>query len=366
MIKPISVLLAAIVLLTPSAVAEVGTRALIESGRLPIAPSTDQLADVGLANLMRLGKPDILILGTSAVRNGIQPDVLEQLIAEETGQEVHVQGIAQSAMSLKAQRLLVKGLAALDLLPDTVITGLTPVSLTGDHRDGDWFLGSPLGQLWGGCGDTLDDADVEATLDCWLGQNSAVWRWRGHPDRLAQAARDGMPASIVKKGRQLHENGWTSEKPSTRKELRKQLPRTLRRLQDGVSVPAYVAIDFAELVRELRSHGVEVVPVTMPYSSMLEDALVARNPDWEQQRIDGVGLFEQVAGIDIIDVDGFGEWADSAAFHDLRHLSRRGAGPFTEQLWEMPEFRERVLAGLEIEDRLEPAASQVEEDGSAG
>jgi hypothetical protein len=127
-----------------------------------------------------------------------------------------------------------------------------------------------------------------------------------------------------------------------------------------------VAIDFAELVRELRSHGVEVVPVTMPYSSMLEDALVARNPDWEQQRIDGVGLFEQVAGIDIIDVDGFGEWADSAAFHDLRHLSRRGAGPFTEQLWEMPEFRERVLAGLEIEDRLEPAASQVEEDGSAG
>jgi hypothetical protein len=346
MIITLKILLAATLLLAPAVATEAGVRSLIEAGRLPIAPSSDQRADVGLANLVRLGKPDVLILGTSAVRNAIQPDVLEQLIKEETGRDVDVQGIAQSAMSLRAQRLLVRGLAGLDLLPDVVITGLTPISLTGDHNDGDWFLQSALGQLWDECAQTDGVDDLGASLDCWLGQESAAWRWRGRPGRLVHAAEKGMPKSIVVKGRRLKENGWTAAKAVTPKELRKELPGTLARLQEQIVTPASIVIEFAELMRQLRDREVQVVPVTMPYAGLLEDALVARNPDWEQQRLDGVELFEAYGEIDIIDVDGYGDWVDGGSFHDLRHLSRDGAGPFTRQLWEIPEFKARVLEGL--------------------
>ncbi len=347
MITPIKVLLATLLLLAPTLAVEAGTRSLIEAGRLPIAPSSDEFADVGLANLIRKGKPDVLIIGTSAVRNGIQPDVLAELIEAETGEEVHVQGIAQSAMSLEAQLLLVQSLAGLDLLPEVVITGLTPVSLNGDNRNGDWFIHSELGQLWSGCADT---SDPEAALDCWLGQGSAVWRWRGKADRLVDAAEKGMPTTIVRKGRKLHENGWTSEKPATAKVLRKELARTLDRLQEDIAVPPFVIIDFARLIAELRSHDVEVIAVTMPYSDQLEEALDARNPAWSQQRRDGFELLERGANLDIVDVDGFGDWARTSSFHDLRHLSREGAEPFTRQLWEMPAFREPVLEGLASAD----------------
>jgi hypothetical protein len=343
MIAPIKMLLAALLLLAPTIAVEAGTRTLVDSGRLPFAPSSSEYADVGLANLARLGKPDVLVLGTSAIRNALQPDVLEELIAAETGEEVHVQGLAQSAMSLKAQRLLVEGLAQLELLPDTVITGLTPVSLGGDNRDGDWFIHSELGQAWRGCADISDPVK---SIDCWLGQASAMWRWRGRPDQLLSAVGSGVPRTLREGGRTLHENGWTSEKPATERQLRKVLPATLERLQEEIFVPAFVFNEFIGLVSDLRSRGVEVIVVEMPYSPLLVEALLQRNPAWEEQRRAGFELLGQAADIDIVEIEALGDWATASAFHDLRHLSRKGAEPFTRQLWDMPEFREPVLNGV--------------------
>ena len=358
MIAPIKVLFAAVLLLAPTIAVEAGTRTLVDSGRLPFAPSSSPYADVGLANLARLGKPDVLVLGTSAIRNALQPDVLEELIAAETGEEVHVQGLAQSAMSLKAQRLLVEGLAQLDLLPGTVVTGLTPVSLGGDNREGDWFIHSELGQAWRGCADISDPAE---SIDCWLGQASAMWRWRGRPDQLLSAVRRGVPRTYREDGRTLHENGWTAEKPATERQLIKAIPSTLERLQEEIFVPAVVFNEFMGLVSDLRSRGVEVIVVEMPYAPMLVEALLERNPAWEEQRREGFALLEQAADIDIVEIDGLGEWATASAFHDLRHLSHKGAEPFTRQLWDMPEFREPVLAGVTAAD---DAAGSDSADGS--
>lgn len=361
MIAPVKVLLAALLLLAPTVAVEAATRTLIDSGQLPFAPSSSPYADVGLANLARLGKPDVLVLGTSAIRNALQPDVLEELIAAETGEEVHVQGLAQSAMSLKAQRLLVEGLAQLELLPDTVITGLTPVSLGGDNRDGDWFIHSELGQAWRGCADIADPTEA---IDCWLGQASAMWRWRGRPEQLLSAARSGVPRTWREDGRTLHENGWTSEKPATERQLRNAIPSTLERLQEEIFVPAFVFNEFMGLVSDLRSHGVQVVVVEMPYQPMLVEALLQRNPAWEEQRRAGFALLEQAADVDIVEIEALGDWATASAFHDLRHLSHKGAEPFTRQLWDMPEFREPVLSGVTAVD--DPAESDAaESDASA-
>ena len=230
-IRPLGVAMAALLLLGPLVVLEVGVRLLIESDRLPEATSSQELTDVGLANLARSGRPDILVLGNSAIRNGLQPDVLEALIAEAGGGEVRVQGIAQGAMSLEAQELLVRALAERGQLPSTVLVGLTAGTLNGslDDAEGqaeDWFTASELGQLWSGCAG-LAWPEVS---DCRLGELSALWRWRGRPDRLVSAALRGMPTTFDHDGRVLQENGWASEEPATARRLREQLPGTLERL----------------------------------------------------------------------------------------------------------------------------------------
>ena len=93
-----------------------------------------------------------------------------------------------------------------------------------------------------------------------------------------------------------------------------------------------------------------LIVVEMPYAPMLVEALLERNPAWEEQRREGFALLERAADIDIVEIDALGEWATASAFHDLRHLSDKGAEPFTRQLWDMPEFREPVLAGVTAAD----------------
>lgn len=68
MVRPIAAIIAAMLLVGPVLVAELGTRALIRAGRLPDAPSSNPETDVSLSNIVRIGRPDILVLGTSGSR----------------------------------------------------------------------------------------------------------------------------------------------------------------------------------------------------------------------------------------------------------------------------------------------------------
>lgn len=54
--------------------------------------------------------------------------------------------------------------------------------------------------------------------------------------------------------------------------------------------------------------------------------------------------------IDTVGPGGFGDGATLRTFHDLCHLSRTGAEPFTPQLWELPELHEPLLAALGLGD----------------
>jgi hypothetical protein len=346
-IRPLAVATAALLLLGPLVMLEVGVRLLIESDRLPEATSSQELTDVGLANLARSGSPDILVLGNSAIRNGLQPDVLETLIAEAGGGVVRVQGIAQGAMSLEAQQLLVRALAERGLLPSTVLVGLTAGTLNGslDDAEGqaeDWFTASELGQLWSDCA----AVSWPEASDCRLGEVSALWRWRGRPDRLVSAALRAMPTTFDHDGRVLQENGWASEEPATARRLREQLPGTLERLPPLGEVPAAVEERFSALVDELRARGVHVVAFALPYSPPLTEALQAGDPGWQERLLDGYADLEASADLDISVVEAFGSWWQPASQHDLRHLSREGAAPATRQLWEVPGFRDAVLAGV--------------------
>jgi hypothetical protein len=347
-IRTLSIVSAALLLLGPLLVLEAGVRVLIATDRLPEATSSQELTDVALADLARGGRPDVLVLGNSAIRNGLQPDVLEGLIAEDGGRVVHAQGIAQGALSLEAQLLLVRALAQRGLLPSTVLVGLTAGTLNGslDDAEGqaaDWFTASELGQLWNDCAGV---AWLELA-DCRLAQVSALWRWRGRADRVLSAALRGVPTTYDQDGRILQENGWAAEEPATGRRLREQLPGTLQRLPPFGSVPPEVETRFRALVDELRSQGAHPVVFALPYSPPLTEALLAADPGWQARLLEGYAELGAAAGVDISVVEAFGPWWEPASQHDLRHLSREGAPPATRQLWELAGFRQAVLAALD-------------------
>lgn len=342
MIRPAAFILAAALVILPMVALELGVRALIESQRLPEAPSSNDITDVALANLERRGRPDVLIIGNSTARNAFQPDVLEDLVGEATGVRPAIAGVAQGAMNLRSQRLLVQGLAEQGLLPSTVIIGLSPGTLISGSEEGDWFVRSELGQAWSGC----EGVDLLSTADCWLGKVSALWRWRGRPDRIAESAVTGMPTTFDHQGRVLQENGWAWERPATGRRLRRVLPETLDLLDAHVNLPASEEAEFKGLIDELRSHDTTVIAATQPYAPPLQEALLERNPAWTEERRRTYARMAEVADIEIVEVEDFGEWWAPAAQHDLRHLSHEGAGPFMHQLWEIPAFRQRLLQGL--------------------
>jgi hypothetical protein len=345
-IKPAVVLLALLLLLAPVIAAELSVRALIAGDRLTEAPGPNMAADVSLANLQRLGAPDVLVVGTSSIRNALKPATLEKAVLGDTGREIDVRGVAQGGLSLSDQRVMVRGLEERGLLPDTVVLGLSPGSVTGVAHRWTWFQESELGRLWSGCAD-LDG--VEA-LGCRLGQNSALWRWRGRPDRLVEAGLRGMPSRYRFADHLLGEDGWTSDPPATARRLKRQLPSTVAKIPADVPHSEPNKDDFVALVEELRSYGVHVVAVALPYAPPLEEALLQTYPAWRQELEAGYAGLAAAADIEIVEVKAFDDWWEPGSSNDLRHLSREGAPPLTRQLWEMPEFRESLLEGLTAAD----------------
>jgi hypothetical protein len=341
-IKPSVLLLAALLLLAPLLVAELGVQALVRSGRLPEAPGPNMAADVSLANLQRLGPPDVLVVGTSSIRNALKPAALERAVLADTGREIAFQGVAQGGLSLSDQRVMMVGLEERGLLPGTVVLGLSPGSVTGVAHRSTWFQESRLGRLWSGCA----DLDGVKALSCRLGQRSALWRWRGQPDRLLEAGLGGTPDRYRFADHLLREDGWTSDPPAAARRLKRQLPSTLAKVPTGVPYSKPNEEDFVALVEELRSHGVHVVAVALPYAPPLEEALLQAYPAWRQELEAGYAGLAAAADIEIIEVKAFDDWWQPSASSDLRHLSREGASPLTRQLWEMPQFRDSLLEGL--------------------
>jgi hypothetical protein len=341
-IRPAAAAIAAVLFAGPPLVAEMGTRALIRFGRLPDAPSSDLETDVSLANLRRKGRPDVLVVGTSSIRSGLRPNVLEELILDETGRAATVQNVGQAALSLEGHRILVAGLARHDLVPRTVILGLTPSTMTGYGRSGEWFPDSELGRYWNGRHELVGEASLVRAL----GRRSAFWRWRREGQRLSDALLGAAGRSTGTSERRLTPSGWLSERPVKGLTLEQRVPRMLEILPAGVPLPQHHLDSFVSLIAELRALGARVVAVALPYAPQLESALVARNPQWYAERDAGYTALGEAAGLPIIIVRAYGAWWNESSQNDLRHLSRRGAGPMTRQLWQDPAFREPILEGL--------------------
>ena len=339
----LAILLVAAASLGPLLAAEVGVRILIEIGRLPEAPARTEVVEVTVENLERLGAPDVLIVGTSVARDGIDPQTLQRLLAR-SDVEATVQSMAVAGVNLPDQHIIIRGLADRGLLPRVAVLGLSSVTLTADQGEPGWFSATALGRLWDGC---QAGSEWDALVDCGLSQVSALWRWRGRLERIVEGVVRGTPRRLKVGTTILRPDGFLAVAPRRPKKLARLLPKTVERLLPGATLSAGVSADFATAVQLLRSEGVTVIPVFMPYSDELQAALLERNPEWVAQKQASVATLEEDADIEIIEVERFGDWLDADSLRDHRHLSRDGAPHFTRQLWDMPEFRARLLAGVE-------------------
>jgi hypothetical protein len=218
--------------------------------------------------------------------------------------------------------------------------------MSGYGSAGDWFPQSELGRYWRGC----SDDDGASAVPCALGQRSALWRWRRDGARLT-AALSGEAARVTgDEDRRLTPSGWLSERPVRNYTLEQRVPRLLEVLPVGVSLHQQNLESFSALVDDLRSHGATVVGVALPYAPQLEEALLERNPQWSAERDAGYAALGEAANLPIVKVDDYGDWWETRSQNDLRHLSRRGAGPMTRQLWDLPTFREPILEVLASAD----------------
>ena len=96
---PTRSVLAALLLVMPLLAAEIGLRVLVAADRLPFADSHRDDFEITWANLERSGTPDILILGDSVSKQGIEPNVLDGLARQAAGSNISVFNAASWAVA---------------------------------------------------------------------------------------------------------------------------------------------------------------------------------------------------------------------------------------------------------------------------
>jgi hypothetical protein len=115
------ILVGVLLVALPILATELGVRALIAAGRLPVAPSHSIDVDASLLAVLGLPRQDVLILGDSQALTAFEPAMVAAALQEPVGRPVSVYNLAQAGFSPAATLLLVRILEQADRLPRVVV-----------------------------------------------------------------------------------------------------------------------------------------------------------------------------------------------------------------------------------------------------
>jgi hypothetical protein len=332
----------ALLLLAPLLLVELGVRLLIASDRLPVAAAHTVEFEITWTNLARAGTPDVLILGDSVSQQGMEPAVLSDLLSDAVGHRVSVFNGSSPGGRVGVNLAMVEQLAREDRLPRVAIVAIYPGTLNNDFTFTGAFIFTPMGGLFTACQYATDLADA---LDCQLGSVSAAWRWRGHPDRLVRAFDQPVPRTATSGGLHLRSDGFREGRGVSLERLQAQMDGSdLRKRLFGFSDE--VAQRYVQLIHELTSHGVVVVPVAVPDTPALAARMELLEPGRRALFRGALDTLEQMSGLRFVDPIAFGSWWGDGEARNFNHLSVKGAADFTRQLWDMPAFRDPIVAGV--------------------
>jgi hypothetical protein len=294
-------------------------------------------------NLERLGTADVIVFGDSMTQQGFEPRALATELEPFIGRRPTTFNLATPGGGFGVNMALAGQLAKEGRLPKVALVGVSYSSMYGDGTFRNAFAPSPMGQLFTDCA-------MEAKLDDWLGcrlaEASFLWRWRGHPDRVASAVRRPLKTSSQHaSGLFVRADGFRSGKPATVAEIQAQLPKAIANLTH-FSLGNGVEASYVTLIRTLVDGGSTVVVFGVPASPPYRNALEAAQPGFEQTRVDIVARLAAATGVPIVDPVSLGSWWGDGSSRDVNHLSREGAPLFVHQLMASPEFREPIVARL--------------------
>ena len=329
-------------LLLPLLMMELGVRLLISSGRLAVAAAHDPALELTWMDLQRAGHQDIILYGDSLIQQGIEPTVLADALGSP-GHPLHVFDLASSGGRMGVNRALADRLQAEGRSPRVAIIGLSPIGLRTDATWTDAMSQTPMGRLFTDC---QPATAIGQQIDCRAEEVSALWRWHGRLGEVYQAIRTGQPVGRHLNGRDLRKDGFRVNPSATEVALQGQVAQALAGEPVHLQAGADAAASLTSLVADLRAAGVTPVVVAVPFSPLFTDALVARDPQWQEERAAAIATLSEQAGIDIIDPVSFGSWWTPASSFDVKHLSATGAQDFTRQLLGIPAFTDAVRAGL--------------------
>jgi len=336
------VVLLALLLIVPTLLGEATVRALIATHRLAPAAAHFSTLEISWADLDRTGAVDVLIMGESTTHSGIDPALLAELASKAIGQPVRAFNLG--IPGLAGEPSLLEQLGREGRLPELVILGVSGVGLRDRGEGESAYLRSPMGLLFSRCqGDVVEG--YEATVDCQAGLVSALWRWRGRPDRIARAMLRPLKAS-KRWGSARRDDGFSEGKPRPVEKIAAQVAAGLDRLDQTIEVGPLTAERYRRIRGYLEAHGVAVMGVSIPYAPLFMEGLEERMPGFNASWQDAIGRLSAGSGIPFVDPVAFGPWWGDGSNKNLKHLSREGAIDFTNQLWDTPAFRQQVLAGL--------------------
>jgi hypothetical protein len=210
-----------------------------------------------------------------------------------------------------------------------------------------------MGDLFLGCD---RDGDILRRIDCLAARPSALWRWRGRFDLVADSLTRPITAF---QSRTLRRDGFGSARPRDVTAIEAQVAEGLpREARIGAFDGAGATPALAALVDEMAARGVTVIPVTIPFAPPFMEALEERDPGWYAAWMEATAVLGAGAGVDIVTPGPFGSWWGDGSSTNIKHLSREGALDFTRQVWGSTGFEERLLAALPVPGRPRPSPSR--------
>jgi hypothetical protein len=329
-------------LVAPLVAGDLAVRALIAMHRLPIAAAQERALEVAWTNYERTGPADILILGDSLARMGIHPATLAGLAGGVVGRPVTAYNISTPGAGFSVYRAFVEELGREGRLPKLAVIGISTVGLQRTTQRAARVLRSPFGRLVSDCGDVRG---LEGTLSCHLESVSALWRWRGQPDRLVEALADPVPRTRRDNGITLEADGYGRGRSIGPEALDVALSVALENTRPLAAARPDLRA-YVDLIEAMRSRGIRGVAVLIPYAPPFEEALEAREPGWRELRSRLLERLSETAGQPILDSGPVATWWTVQDSHDVRHFSPQGGKRFTAHLWNDATFRTLVTEAL--------------------
>lgn len=334
--------IAFVLVIVPVLVAELVLRLLIGTDRLPVAASI-RPAQLVWAFQDEHPRIDLAIVGDSMSHSGIDPALLADLAGTATGQQLVGYDLAVPGNGPGTSLLQLQQLAREGRMPKVVVMGISPIGLRGDAQGDRTFRRSPMGLLFGDC---QGITELAAIVDCRAAQVSALWRWRGRWEQVIGAVTGG-DFTAGKGGRRPRRDGFSSGPKRTVAELGPQVEEGLSREDEGMALGPTVVRDYQALVDFIRSQGSTAVGVLVPYSQLYTDALEARHPGWDAERLAAARALAEAIGVPVVDPGPIAGWWGDGMSQNIKHFSGAGAKRFTEQLWSVPAFADAVASGLQ-------------------